>query len=106
MRYATKTDEQDMYKELRQILDDAYLQASQGKGRERHANDLSFEHQPMQRISELFDSDRGMAFQVVKKLREGLDFDEYDRFERELLGSIVYLAGIILYRKRKLKEGE
>lgn len=89
------------YDELAAILLDAFKQASEGKGAERHANDLPFDSQPMQTISDIFDSDKGMAFQVVKKLREGLDMPEYDRLERELLGSIVYTAGIILWHKRR-----
>lgn len=89
------------YDELAIILRDAFLQASEGKGRERHANDLPFDQQPMQTLSDVFDSDKGMAFQVVKKLREGLDMPEFDRLERELLGSIVYTAGIILWHKRR-----
>jgi hypothetical protein len=89
------------YDELAIILRDAFEQASRGKGAERHANDLPFDQQPMQSISSLFDSDKGMAFQVVKKLREGLDMPEYERLERELLGSIVYTAGIILWHKRR-----
>lgn len=89
------------YDELAIILRDAFKQASEGKGRERHANDLPFDQQPMQTLSDVFDSDKGMAFQVVKKLREGLDMPEFDRLERELLGSIVYTAGIILWHKRR-----
>ena len=89
------------YDELAAILLDAFKQASEGKGAERHANDLPFDSQPMQTISDIFDSDKGMAFQVVKKLREGLDMPEYDRLERELLGSIVYTAGIIQWHKRR-----
>jgi hypothetical protein len=89
------------YDELAIILRDAFEQASRGKGAERHANDLPFDQQPMQSISSLFYSDKGMAFQVVKKLREGLDMPEFDRLERELLGSIVYTAGIILWHKRR-----
>lgn len=87
------------YEHLEQVLIDAYNQASRGKGAERHANDLPFHEQRMQQLSTLLDSDRGMAFQVGKKMVEGMDFVEYERFERELLGCIVYLAGIIVRRK-------
>ena len=89
------------YDELAIILRDAFLQASEGKGAERHANSKPFHEQPMQSISDLFDSDKGMAFQIVKKLREGLDMPEYERLERELLGVIVYTAGAILWHKRR-----
>lgn len=89
------------YDELAIILRDAFLQASEGKGAERHANSKPFHAQPMQSISDLFDSDKGMAFQIVKKLREGLGMPEYERLERELLGVIVYTAGAILWHKRR-----
>lgn len=89
------------YTDLAIILRDAFLQASEGKGAERHANSKPFHEQPMQTISDLFDSDKGMAFQIVKKLREGLDMPEYERLERELLGVIVYTAGAILWHKRR-----
>lgn len=89
------------YDELAIILRDAFLQASEGKGAERHANSKPFHEQPMQTVSDLFDSDKGMAFQIVKKLREGLDMSEYERLERELLGVIVYTAGAILWHKRR-----
>lgn len=89
------------YTDLAIILRDAFLQASEGKGAERHANSKPFHEQPMQSISDLFDSDKGMAFQIVKKLREGLDMPEYERLERELLGVIVYTAGAILWHKRR-----
>lgn len=89
------------YEELAIILRDAFEQAARGKGAERHANELPFDQQPMQAISDLFDSDKGMAFQIVKKLREGLDMPEYERLERELLGVIVYTAGAILWHKRR-----
>lgn len=91
----------DGYDELAIILRDAFLQASEGKGAERHANSKPFHEQPMQTVSDLFDSDKGMAFQIVKKLREGLDMPEYERLERELLGVIVYTAGAILWHKRR-----
>lgn len=89
------------YDELAIILRDAFVQASEGKGAERHANSKPFHEQPMQTVSDLFDSDKGMAFQIVKKLREGLDMPEYERLERELLGVIVYTAGAILWHKRR-----
>ncbi|WNV50635.1 hypothetical protein [Pseudomonas phage Rollin] len=89
------------YDELAIILRDAFKQASEGKGAERHANSKPFHEQPMQTVSDLFDSDKGMAFQIVKKLREGLDMPEYERLERELLGVIVYTAGAILWHKRR-----
>lgn len=87
------------YEQLASVLQDAYDQCAQGKGAERHARGNPFHEQHMQTISRLFGTDKGMAFQVVKKLTEGLDMPDHDRRERELLGVIVYTAGIILYHR-------
>lgn len=89
------------YAALRRVLDGAFHQAAYGKGAERHANNLSFTKQPMQTISTLLDSDIGMLFQAIKKIQEGSRFDDYARYERELLGAIVYIAGAILYRAKQ-----
>lgn len=88
------------YEQLASVLQDAYDQCAEGKGAERHARGNPFHEQHMQTISRLFNTDKGMAFQVVKKLTEGLDMPDHDRRERELLGVIVYTAGIILYHRR------
>lgn len=89
------------YEQLAQVLRAAYDQAAAGKGAERHARGNAFHEQHMQTISDLLSSDRGMAFQAIKKLTEGLDFAEDDRFERELLGAINYIAGAIIWRRRQ-----
>ena len=89
------------YEHLANILQAAYEQAAVGKGAERHAGGQPFDAQPMQSISDLFDSPYGMAFQVTKKLHEGLKMDTLERQERELLGAINYTAGIILWLRRQ-----
>lgn len=89
------------YEPLADILTAAYSQAAVGKGAERHAGGQPFDQQPMQSISDLFDSPYGMAFQVTKKLHEGIKMDTPERQERELLGCIVYTAGIILWLRRQ-----
>lgn len=86
-----------MYQSLRRVLDMAYAQAAEGKGAERHAGGLPFEEQPMQTISRLLRSERGMAFQAIKKIQEGLNLPTTDRKVHELLGAINYLAGIVIY---------
>lgn len=92
------------YEQLADVLKDAYKQAAEGKGKERHANDLPFHDQRMQQISNVLDSDAGMAFQAIKKLAEGRQFDDLAMLERELLGAINYIAGIVIYhRLRKNK---
>lgn len=87
------------YEHLAQVLQDAYAQASSGKGHERHANDLPFHEQPMQQIARR----RGIGFilgQADKKSEEAqgmLDRCERDKAIHELLGAIVYLSGAVIY---------
>lgn len=88
------------YESLRHVLEDAFAQAAYGKGAERHARDNPFDEQHMQTISTLLSTDRGMAFQAIKKLTEGLDLPDDTSCERELLGAINYIAGIIIWRKK------
>lgn len=88
------------YEQLSEVLRAAFDQAAYGKGAERHARGNDFDKQHMQTISTLLGTERGMAFQVCKKLTEGIDMEAYDRFERELLGVIIYTAGIIIWRKK------
>lgn len=94
------------YQELADILQAAYDQAARGKGKERHANDLPFKDQRMQVISDLLDSDDGMAYQVIKKLTEGLQFKDPAAREKELLGSIVYIAGILVRQRKAIANGQ
>lgn len=90
------------YEELQKVLNDALKQAAEGKGKERHAKDMPFHKQRMQGISDLLGSDRGMAYQAIKKITEGLDLDDIRR-ESELLGAINYIAGIIVYYRKQEK---
>ena len=55
----------------------------------------------MQTISRLLGTERGMAFQAVKKLTEGLDMADPGAREREILGAINYLAGIVVYFRKQ-----
>lgn len=85
------------YESLRAVLDAAYDQAAHGKGKERHARGNPFDEQHMQSISRLLQTERGMAYQVIKKLTEGLELQTYEARRKELLGVIVYTAGILVY---------
>lgn len=85
------------YEHLAAVLKDAYAQAAFGKGKERHANDLPFDHQPMQTISRLLGNPTGMTYQVCKKVVEAMNMKDRAARRRELLGAIVYLAGVIVY---------
>lgn len=89
------------YEQLAEVLEAAYHQAARGKGAERHADGLPFHQQPMQTGSDLLGTDAGLAFQAIKKIREGRKFEEFDRLERELLGAIVYVAGMIIWNRRQ-----
>lgn len=87
------------YERLADVLHRAFSQASEGKGKERHANALPFHEQPMQQIARR----RGIGFilgQADKKSEEAqgmLERGDTDACVRELLGSIVYLAGAIIH---------
>lgn len=88
------------YEQLVEVFTAAHDQAAYGKGKERHANDLPFHEQRMQTISDLVGSPDGMVYQVTKKMTEGLQFDNPEKREHELLGAIVYLAGIVIWLRR------
>lgn len=90
------------YEQLAEVLAGAFNQASQGKGRERHANDLPFHLQPMQQIADR----RGIGFilgQADKKTEEAqgmLERGQLDAFEREIQGAINYLAGAVIFARK------
>ena len=92
------------YRSLAGILVEAYQQAQSGKGKERHANGLPFEDQPMQAISGMLDSDKGMAYQACKKIVEATNMQSLPAFEREILGAINYLAGMIIFNRNSAKQ--
>lgn len=85
------------YERLHAVYQDAHHQAAYGKGNERHANDLPFHEQRMQTISQGLNSPDGMAYQVIKKLQEGLQMKDAGARRRELLGALNYLAGIVIF---------
>jgi len=90
------------YNSLKEVLDAALQQAASGKGKERHnKHDEPFEKQRMQTISILLYSNKGMAFQAIKKLTEGLEMEDTQDQEKELLGAINYIAGIIIWNKTR-----
>jgi predicted RNA-binding Zn-ribbon protein involved in translation (DUF1610 family) len=92
------------YERLAMVLKAAHDQAALGKGKERHANNLPFHQQRMQHLSELVDSPHGMSYQACKKIVEGLQMPELERQVKELLGAIVYTAGIIVFLQRKTSD--
>ena len=89
-------DPKHPYHKLAYHLMEAFLQAAEGKGHERHANELPFHQQRMQSISQGLKSAKGMGFQVCKKTEEGLDMGR-DAALHELHGAMVYAAGACIY---------
>lgn len=94
------------YDSLADVLFAAFLQASSGKGKTRHANDLPFHKQPMQQTAQL----HGIGFitgQVTKKLKEAqgmLDRGDKAAAIHEILGAIVYAAGAAVYVNNNSEE--
>ena len=84
------------YASLADVLNRALQQASQGKGKERHASgDTPFEEQPMATINKQIGSVHGFIFQAHKKSLEALRLPA-GRDTAELLGAINYLAGAVI----------
>jgi hypothetical protein len=84
------------YEELENVLQRALHQASEGKGKERHAQGLAFEDQPMLQISRFLGTEQGMAFQACKKIQESHRLPTTERKVAELLGAINYIAGMVI----------
>lgn len=91
------------YRSLKQVLDRAYEQSALGKGKERHANDLPFDKQPIMQITAAV----GHGFplgQASKKITEAAGMvsrNEHGAAIRELLGAIVYLCAAIIHLEQK-----
>jgi hypothetical protein len=86
------------YESLALVLDRAYHQASDGKGSERHGQDLPFTEQPMQLIQDLVGEGFALG-QAMKKMQESQRLP-HDAAIRELLGAINYIAGAIIHKER------
>ena len=92
------------YETLAAVLADAFAQAANGKGKERHACALPFDQQPMQKLADLY----GVGFalgQAAKKAQESQRLP-HDRARAELLGAIVYTAGAIIALDRAHQRAE
>lgn len=84
----------DRYKGLRRVLEEALLDASDGKGARRHGSPAPFEDQPMLLVRGLV----GPGFtrgQALKKIIESRGLAPMQA-ARELRHAIIYLAGEIL----------
>lgn len=80
---------------LAAVLGRALEQASRGKGKERHAQGLPFDQQPMQQLIRLYGPGFALG-QAAKKAQESQRLPR-DRAVAELLGAINYLAGAIIH---------
>lgn len=94
----------DNYAELKRVLHYAVLQASDGKGKERHACGEPFERQKICRIARSV----GLGFPLGQALKKA---EEAERLEpgaamRELLGAINYLAAAYLVIEERSKDEE
>ena len=83
------------YDSLQRVLTDALLQASEGKGRDRHAQEGEpFDRQPILEVTRRL----GLGYplgQAVKKIYESQRLVP-EAAVRELLGSIVYCAAAVI----------
>lgn len=95
----TKSLAEGNYKELSGVFNKALEQASYGKGKERHANNLPFEKQRMQTLTDAF----GLGFtlgQAAKKCAEAKGMaarDDLQAAKFELLGALNYIAGAYIH---------
>lgn len=90
------------YGMLYAVLMEAFAQASTGKGKERHANDLAFTDQKIFAINRILGSVDGILYQVMKKTAESKKLPA-ERACAELMGAIVYAAaGILFIRENSL----
>ena len=85
------------YEKLADVLQRAFEQAANGKGKERHAQGEPFHEQVMQIGARKFGVG-SLLFQAFKKSEESQRL-EGQRGVNELLGAIVYLAGAVIARE-------
>ena len=85
---------EDNYKLLQETLDGALKQASDGKGKERHADNQSYDEQPIMWIEKYFTSYQ--LGQAVKKMHESQRLSKEMAIE-ELKGAINYIAAKIIF---------
>ena len=93
-----KEEEMDEYAALWDVLEEAYSQAAEGKGKLRHSNGAPFLRQPIMNGARECGAG-GLAFQARKKILEALNCDDNERAIEDLLGAIVYTAAMVLYRR-------
>jgi hypothetical protein len=93
----TKADPNHLYDSLKRVLQGAADQASDGKGKERHADDEPFQYQKICVINRWLEGSpvAGALFQAVKKTVESSRLSDSAAIH-ELQGAINYLAAAII----------
>ena len=84
------------YTDLERILLDALRQASEGKGKERHATDEPWPVQLMVAELRILGRHHGAIYRAWKKLRESVRKPP-EAAKREILGAIVYADAAIRF---------
>lgn len=100
--FVERVTTEDRYESLRDVLELAYRQAAYGKGQDRHGVGQPFTNQPMQHLLDLY----GYGFaagQIGKKVQEAQRLPK-DKAIHELLGAIVYAAGLVIYLERQPRD--
>jgi len=100
LQFLAKTDKMLTIRNhpLQEVFNLCLDQLTKGKGNDRHGKGKEFMDQPWKHLADA----HGVGFltgQSAKKLEEAQGFEECDRWEREMIGVIVYAAMAILYRK-------
>lgn len=97
------------YADLLKVLDKAYRQAAEGKGKQRHARGRPFKSQSIMEDQRLFGSPVGALTQVRKKALESQRlFELYGgpRAAEEMLGAIVNAAAAALWYWEQPERGQ
>lgn len=90
------------YRSLIKVLAAAYKRAAQGKGRERHATNNSFDEQDICSELRVFGISPAL-FQARKKIKESLRLDT-PMAVNELLDAIVYLSAAVIVLEEEKNE--
>ena len=94
-------DEKHPYYELAKVFNDAFIQASAGKGSERHSYSAAekYKEQLICEMDRRLDGNAcGPRYQAVKKIYESARMDP-EKAIHELLGAINYTAAAIILLK-------
>ena len=94
------TDYDEGYADLEAVLNKAYAQAAEGKGKERHAGDSKdFKDNPMFKIIDMVGEGFALG-QAIKKIEESRRLP-IEMAVNERLGAIVYIAASIIALENK-----